>query len=121
MREEPQYRDGQAMRPPRARFTVRRMMLGIALVSIGVAWGSRSLKIYRRWDACQSRAATYAEHERQCLHGVQLFGRLEKEARARGKQSEAEAFGSTSRNMSRHAEDARALKRLYLKAAERPW
>jgi hypothetical protein len=113
------------MRVPRLRFTVRRIMIVVALVALAL-WGGR---MYQRWSYCQRRAAYHDQRrvifERLKSQGFEMRGDivLEDAIRPAGRSAgveqplEIEYVHSVAEAIGYHA----AMKERYLRAAWRPW
>jgi hypothetical protein len=96
------------MRMPRFRFTVRRMMVAMAVVA--VLCGGEVLR--RRRAFYLERADLYAKHEDGYLRSVADLTKLAKEV---------PALREAASNIRQLAERAAARRRCYERAARYPW
>ena len=106
------------MRMPRVRFTVRRMMIAVAIVAFLVGGGIEAARFKRLRASHLDDAAYHARREAEELRNVAQFDRGRREGATNANDRSIVLMERSSRlRVEYHAQ----LKRKYLRAANRPW
>jgi hypothetical protein len=101
------------MRWPRVRFTVRRMMVAVAVVAVGLG----ALILIARSHAYSVRAGNHGYREWRCWEAIRVYGADPRGVTLRGPEP-VEVFIDRSRRLAGYYA---TLRRKYEQAAARPW
>jgi hypothetical protein len=106
------------MKLPRVRFTVRRMMVGVAVAAVLIGGGIEVARLNRLRASHLYDAAYHARREVEELRNLANFDRGRRGGAANANDRQILLMERASRlRVAYHAE----LKRKYVKAANRPW